>query len=188
MIPSTQPLRGFTLLEMIVSVGLFSIVMLVVSVSYLNLIDLDRQTRSTNQLVSNLSFALESMTRNIRTGTNFACQSPSGPNNTSGTCSCFSFSDPSSKVITYLRKTDGTIGQNTGVSASCLDSTAVSLTDVHVSTNSSTGLLFYVSGVGLADGVQPHVTITLRGSIVISPTRSTTFSIETGAVQRLIDL
>ena len=51
--------RGYTLVELIVSLGLFSMVMLVVTGAYLTLISLDRQARASNQLSATLSFAVE---------------------------------------------------------------------------------------------------------------------------------
>ncbi len=172
---------------MIVSVGIFSVVMLIVTGAYLALIDLDRKARATNQLVASLSFALDSMARAIRTGTAYAC-SP-GPNNTDGTCHQISFTDSNiGQTVTYRLNSNGTIGSCTG-SGACNDSTAIELTDRRIAIGES-DLTFYVQGVGTGDGIQPYVIISVRGKMQSGNTSqaSTTFSVQTSAAQRLPDL
>lgn len=176
------PQRGYTLLEMIVSLGIFSMVMLVVTGAYLTLIKLDREARGTSQLVANLSFAVESMGRGIRTGTEYACNGTAGANCPSGGTS-FSYRDGiSGQTITYRKKTDGSIGQCTG---GCSDATAVPLTDPRIRIDAMT---FYVRGVGVGDGTQPQVTFVIKGSMETNEGVWTNFSIQTGATQRLIEL
>jgi len=173
-----KKLRGFTLIEMIVSVGLFSVVMLVVTAAYLAIITLDKESRSTNELVVNLSFALESIARNVRTGTNYSC---AGAGN--GTCEQLSFINAEGQSITYMRKPDGTIGQCTG--GACTSTTAVGLTDPRIAIES---LTFYVWGVGTGDQTQPQVLMSVRGTMQASATRTVDFTIQTSATQRLLDL
>ncbi|MBY0110746.1 type II secretion system GspH family protein [Patescibacteria group bacterium] len=187
-------MRGYTLLEMIVSVGIFSIVMLIVTGAYLSLLGLDRELRATSSLVTNLSFAVDSMARSIRTGTYYGCGS-TGANpssaGTNGTCDTFSYLDTSlNEKVTYIRKSDGTIGRCTG-GGICNSSNAISLTDPNVQIASSGGLTFYVRGVGTSGGnasVQPQVTFTIRGTMVGISNRTTDFSIQTSATQRLIEI
>lgn len=173
--------RGFTLIEMIVSVGLFSVVMLVVTAAYLAIISLDKESRSTNELVVNLSYALESMARNVRTGTSYSC---AGAGN--GTCEQLSFVDAEGKMVTYLRKIDSAgsaIGQCT--SGACTSGTSVALTDPRISIQS---LTFYVWGVGTGDGTQPQVLMTVHGTMQTSASRTVDFTIQTSATQRALDL
>lgn len=175
--PKSQ-VRGYTLLEMIVSVGIFSIVMLIVTGAYLTLISLDRKARATNQLVSNLSFAIESMTRSIRTGSTYSCN---GAGN--GTCSRFSFVDSQGRTVTYLLKSDGSIGQCT--SGTCVDATAIALTDPKITLSA---LTFYVRGVGTSDTIEPQVTISLRGTLESDPGKTTDFAIQSSATQRFLEI
>jgi prepilin-type N-terminal cleavage/methylation domain-containing protein len=175
------PIRGFTLIEMIVSVGLFSVVMLVVTAAYLAIITLDKESRSTNELVVNLSFALESMARNVRTGTAYSC---AGAGN--GTCEQLSFIDAEGKPVTYVRKVEGvesSIGQC--LSGACTSSSAVGLTDPRITIQS---LTFYVWGVGTGDQTQPQVLMTVRGTMQASVSRTVDFTIQTSATQRVLDL
>lgn len=65
--------KGFTLIEMIVSLGLFSVVVIVAVGSLLTLIGTNEQLQAERSVMTNLSFALDSMVREIRTGTNYYC-------------------------------------------------------------------------------------------------------------------
>lgn len=173
--------RGFTLIEIIVSVGLFSVVMLVASSAYLSIITLDKEGRATNELVANLHFTIESMVRNIRTGVSYSC---AGAGN--GTCSQFSFTDAIGQPTTYLLKDDGTtktIAQC--VSGVCTTATAVPLTDSRVTI---TGLTFNVRGVGGGDGTQPQVLMSITGTMPSANGRTVNFTIQTTAAQRFLEL
>lgn len=64
---------GFTLIEMIVSVAIFSIVATITVGALLILISTNQQLQTEQNIMTNLSFALDSMTREIRTGTNYHC-------------------------------------------------------------------------------------------------------------------
>jgi prepilin-type N-terminal cleavage/methylation domain-containing protein len=75
---------GFTLIEMIVSLGLFSVVVTVAVGALLVLVATNRQLQGEQSVMTNLAFALDSMTREIRTGTRYYCDSAGstgGPNN-----------------------------------------------------------------------------------------------------------
>lgn len=170
--------RGFTLVEIIVSVGLFSVVMLVATSAYLSIITLDKEGRATNELVANLHFTIESMVRNVRTGVSYTC---AGAGN--GTCSQLSFTDASGQPTTYLLKSDGTLGQC--VTGSCTSVTAVSLTDSRITI---TNLLFNVRGVGSGDSVQPQVLMSIQGTMPSSSNRSVNFTLQTTAAQRFLEL
>jgi len=73
---------GFTLIEMIVSLALFSVVVTISVGALLVLIASNQRFQNEQSVMTNLSFALDSMTREIRTGTNYYCASR--PNFTSG--------------------------------------------------------------------------------------------------------
>ena len=64
---------GFTLIEIIVSLALFSVVITIAVGALLILITSNRQLQNEQSVLSNLSFALDSMTREIRTGSNYYC-------------------------------------------------------------------------------------------------------------------
>jgi len=174
-----QKKRGYTLVELIVAVGLFAIIMTLASGAYIVMIDITRQAQDKATGINNLSFALETMTRNIRTGTNYNCNG-SGDCNGAGS---FSFADPNGETITYSIS-GSTIWQKKGSNAPSV------LTDP-LSVNISS-LLFHVSGtapLSAGNHAQPYVTITVSGSVSSGPGKALqSFAVETGAAMRGSDL
>jgi len=60
---------GFTLVELMVSVALFSIVVAISMTAILSVVDANKKAQSMKSVMNNLNFALETMTRSIKTGT-----------------------------------------------------------------------------------------------------------------------
>ena len=190
-----QSQKGFTLLELIVSVALFTIVVTIVMGAYLAIIDLDRRARATNDLVANFNFVVDGMSRSLRTGMHYGCQG--GTNCTTGG-TYISFVDESCRPVTYIRRSDNTVAQCVGTAnasncsatrpsfPSCTDSNSTPLTDPRVQVQNMT---FFTQGVGTSDTLQPRVIFTLTGVITPDP-RSTpiTFTLEGAATQRLIEI
>ena len=73
---------GFTLIEMIVSLGVFSVVVTTAVGAMLVLISTNQQLQSEQSVMTNLAFALDTMTREIRTGYYYYCADR--PNYSSG--------------------------------------------------------------------------------------------------------
>ena len=71
---------GFTIVEMIVSLALFSVVVTVSVGALLVLIASNERFQEEQSVMTNLSFALDSMSREIRTGINYFCDSQTNPN------------------------------------------------------------------------------------------------------------
>jgi len=67
--------KGFTIIEMLVTVGLFTIIITIAVGGFTNAIRTQRQVASLISAQSNVSLALEQMTRAIRTGYLF-CHAP----------------------------------------------------------------------------------------------------------------
>ena len=188
------PARGYTLLELIVSIGLFSMVMLVVMGLYLALISHDRQARATNQLVANLSFGIESMIRNVRTGTHYTGGTTTvnctvAGSGTNGTFTRLTFCDSQDQAMHYRLNSTGTIGQCSGSAVTtCSDATAIPLTDPRITI---TSLSFNVRGVGVTGAnalVQPQVTVSVRGTMETDAGKTASFVIQTSGTQRLLDI
>lgn len=176
---------GFTLVELIVSVGLFTIVVVIAMSAYISLISLDRKARATSDVMTNLSFAVESMSRSIRTGKDYDCGVTGGLSNCPGGANSFRFTDENGQTDTFLLKTDNTVGTclNTGT---CTSGGATTITDPRIRI---TNLTFYTEGAAPGDGIQPRVIFTLTGSVTPDTNSSPiSFTIEGGATQRLIDL
>lgn len=80
----TAKQSGFTLIEMIVSLALFSVVVTVAVGALLMLVSTNDQLQGEQSVMTNLSFALDSMTREIRTGTFYVCASSISANGVFG--------------------------------------------------------------------------------------------------------
>jgi prepilin-type N-terminal cleavage/methylation domain-containing protein len=71
----TTHVEGFTLIEMLVSLALFTIIATTTVGTLLVVIGGNSQSVAEQSAMNNLSFALDSMTREIRTGTEYYCGS-----------------------------------------------------------------------------------------------------------------
>lgn len=80
MVRHTNKQHGFTLIEMIVSLGLFSIVVSVAVGALLMLVSTNQRLQGEQSVMTNLAFALDSMTREIRVGSYYYCDSQSTEN------------------------------------------------------------------------------------------------------------
>lgn len=65
--------QGFTLIEMIVSLGVFAIVVTTAVGALLMLITTNQQLQAEQTIMTNLAFALDTMTREMRTGSHYYC-------------------------------------------------------------------------------------------------------------------
>ena len=162
-------------MELIVAMGLFAVVMLLASGSYLLMIGLNRQAQGIATGIDSLSFAIETMTRNMRTGTDYGCGF-SGGDCPDGKDS-FSFTDTSGATVSYSL-VSGAIQETVGTAVS-------TLTDPSVTVSS---LMFYVVGTGLNDGQQPHATVIVSGVVTYAAGKTESFTIEAGSTMRGIDI
>jgi prepilin-type N-terminal cleavage/methylation domain-containing protein len=85
---------GFTLVEMIVSLAIFSVVVTVSVGALLVLVGTNQRLQGEQEVMTNLSFALDSMTREIRTGSSYYCFSSLVSNELTGTGDLDSELDP----------------------------------------------------------------------------------------------
>lgn len=67
--------KGFTLVEMIVALGIFSIVAVVAIGALAKVINANKKAQTIQAAVSNLSYAMETMSRELRVGRNYQCNS-----------------------------------------------------------------------------------------------------------------
>lgn len=74
--------QGFTLIEMVVSLAIFTTVVGTAVGALLIMVGTNQQLQEEQSVMTNLSFALDSMTREIRTGVHYFCDSR--PNTLSG--------------------------------------------------------------------------------------------------------
>jgi len=173
---------GYTLIELMVSIAIFSIVMLLVTGSYLEMLAVQREAQATATASDNLAFTLESMARSIRTGSHYTCNGGVFPTNCAQGGNSFSFiASDGVTAITYGRASNAIVETT--------DGNQFSLTDPSVSV---TALTFYLVGSApYSDGgdtAQPYVAITISGTVSAGAGKTVPFSIETSAAMRSIDL
>lgn len=168
--------RGFTLIELIISIGLFALVMTLVSGAYILMINLNRQVQGVATGIDNLSFALDEMTRTIRTGSAYLCE---GTTDCLGAVTSFSLTDATGASVTYFLS--GTTLMKTKENAT----SALSDPKVNI-----TSLVFYPKGIQRAgaDYQQARVKIVISGTVQSSPGKTEPFTVETGATMRGTDI
>jgi len=60
--------KGFTLIELMVSISIFTMVAIVALGAIITIIDANRKARTLSTIMNNLNFSVESMTRSVKTG------------------------------------------------------------------------------------------------------------------------
>lgn len=179
---------GFTVVELLVSVFVFFIVVTIAVGSLLAIVDANRRAQSLNGVMNNLQFALESMAREIRTGTHYYCGIGQAIDATRDCTSAsvgvssrvLSFTDQTG-LRTYYTLTEGTLVRDTnfydGVGQVAMSGTDVQITD----------LQFYVDGSSRG-GSQPRVTMVVRGKTTSQPDEEqASFDVQTVITQRIYD-
>lgn len=64
---------GLTLIEVLVSIAIFTIVLTVALGSFVSLIDASSRSRNRSETISSLTFIMNDMARRVRTGYNYDC-------------------------------------------------------------------------------------------------------------------
>ncbi len=177
---------GFTLIEMLIATAIFAVIMVMAVGSLLSIIDANREAQAKKTVVNNLHFALENMTRNIRTGSRFHCDatgvaagqplSPRDCANAPATSVAFVAKGGELIVYQYVAATETIERAIEGG-----DSVPITAPEVKVKQ-----LRFFVAG---AEGAgQPRILIVLNGSVQGRARTPSDFTVETLVSQRLLDL
>lgn len=187
--------KGFTLIEMIVAVGLFSVVMLVCTVTLLALVGANRKAHALQSVMNNFSIALDGMVRSIRMGSDYHCGSGdiTAPQPCEGGDTRLAFKpycegscDSQNRWI-YVYDAGGTFcGQGRLCKSKDNGGSYYAVTADDVDIDDFT---FYVLGTTAGDTVQPKVVVTVSGTAgAVDVKTQTTFSIQATAVQRILDI
>lgn len=173
--------KGFTLVETLVSLGIFVSVM-VVSVSSLIIVNnAALRAQQMRTLLDNMNFAIDSMVRTIRTAEAVGCGAtpdagdcPIG-SGVKGTMLYVKSTLGQEEDIVY-RLQNGIIQKRIGNTANWIDMTAG---DIQISS-----LDFYVTGSTLGDGVQPFVRLFVEGNAQAKNGQNTPLVFQTAVTLR----
>lgn len=169
--------KGFTLVEMIVAVFIFTIVMLVATGALISIVEANRKAQSVKSVMNNLNFSLDSMTRAIRVGNTYDCGIATCASDGSD---AFTFISTDGEEIEYrYNETDQSIERSIDGGLSYQTLTAPEV-DVEF-------LRFYVRGEVVGDNEQPRVLIVVKGVAGTDDRTRTEFSLETMVTQRFLD-
>ena len=154
---------GFTLVELIVALGLFAMVAVISLDALLAVSYAQKEAIAGQNNFDNIRFSLEAMTKEIKAGEDFDCnQGTAGLNNCeypSGGRSTLAFSNDQGVQVTYLL-TSGQLVRRT-TTGPC--STAPSFCPITAKSVQISRLLFFLSGAPLADSEQPRITVVMEG-------------------------
>ncbi len=177
-------LMGFTLVEMIVSIGLFTVVLFVSSSAFLSVLNADRKSRATRIAMDNLNLSLEDMSRSIKTGYRYDCGLSGAPTDcgVAAAASQFNFYGQDGAPVTYTRVGTG-ITRQTGSGQPLI----VTAPEIEI-----TNLQFVVGGTAVGPSLggtnvaQPYVVILVNGKT--KGTVISSFKIQTMVTQRAYDI
>lgn len=171
-----QKNSGFTLIELMVATSLFIVIMLSAMGSLFMLLDESKNSRALRVAMENVNFAMDSMTRSIRMGTDYYC------NGVSASCingSEISFVPQTRDIgprITYEfdsfnRTINRYDGEATGVPIISPE-VKIDLLNFNIKIPTSSNSL-----------IQPRVYITIKGTVLVKGV-PTSFALQTLASQR----
>ena len=175
--------QGFSLIELLVSVALFTVVMTVSVGTLLALVNANQKAQSMKSVVNNLNFALDSMSRTIRTGRTYHCTDtisgtlPMTTADCAGGAKGLVLTDDHGNRLAY-RYINAGIERNNGTGG------WVELTAPEVVIDD---MRFYVTGSTAGDGMQPMVTLSIRGHAGTKDATQSAFNVETTVTQRVLD-
>ena len=169
--------RAFTLIEMMVSITIFTIIATIGTGALLVLSDAYGKAQAEKDAVEALGFVLESISREIKIGTNYSCDSGTTTNCASGDNEIYFDSFGNRGRFSYYlqnniiyRNAAGVVQPMTSINQVRIDS-----------------LTFRVTGVGIFGEnpqQQPFVLINVGGTILVN---GDTFDIQTSVSQRTLE-
>lgn len=185
---SKNKIAGYTIIETLIAVSIFLIIITAGMSSLLTASSAHQKSQDTRSVLDSLTFIMEEVSRNLRTGYDFSCTS--GTNQFCGTIIFENaFGDPMNSGDNWGYKVESSDGgatynisksTNNGASWVQLNQTEVKLSNV-----SGFSILGPASPPG--DTQQPLITVKLSGTITYRSI-TTPFSLQTSVSQRLIDI
>jgi type II secretory pathway pseudopilin PulG len=192
---------GYTIIETMISVSLFTIIVTIALGSLLNANLLHKKSQNMRSIMDNLNFVMEDMSRNLRVGYNYRCITNTtdlssvnvGEVKSGSDCGGIAFTEVvTGTTYVYYVSADGKIFKSTQTPYDTLppnpSSPYIQLTpdEIDVSSDSSFTVVGAESPL-VGNTEQPYVTIKLVGSISTSNGGTSPFSLQTSVSQRKLD-
>ncbi len=187
--------RGFTLIEILVSVAIFTVVMTIALGALLAISASDAKVETLKSVTDNLNFAIDDMSRALRTGTGWGCGTTPGSTCPTGANEIVFTSSAGMTTYYQLDSSSSACGQ-TAPNIGCIEVGTVQnniltwspLTSPDVIINNLSGsgsYVFYV--IGTPGSVQSRVVITISGYATVSATQQSSFYMQTSVTQRFYE-
>ena len=176
---------GFTLIELMVATSIFVVIMLASMGSLFTLLDASKNSRALRTAMDNVNFAMESMTRSIRMGTNYYC----GTFNSTDLSSTLDCPD-GGILISFVPQPQNSTPANSRIGYQVSGETLK-----RYDSNNTNGvpmvspevkiktLKFFVNGSASNDNTQASVYIIMKGTVLVKGV-ATSFALQTMASQR----
>ncbi len=181
---------GYSLIEVLVAISVFTIIMTISMGSILSIFDANKKSKNLQTVMDNLNLAVESMTRSIRFGTAYHCDITVLPLSSTRDCNTgatsISFTDASGRSVSYSTTSTQIYRSINGGSSYAMTSSDVIITN----------LTFYVVGSAPyssgSNTQQPEVIMVMKGYVGVQTNartidRSSTFTLETTVSERNFD-
>jgi prepilin-type N-terminal cleavage/methylation domain-containing protein len=174
--------KGFTLVELLVSISMFLVIMTISVGSIVGIFDANRKSKTLKTAITNLNLAVESMSKEMRFGTRYHCDSAGAGVTTPLSCPSFggtymSFLSSDNIQITYRRF--GTAIEKQVGAGGYIEVTAPEII--------IDNLTFYTRDAeSPPDLLQPEVVIMIKSHAGTDKSR-TDFTLETFVSQRVLD-
>jgi type II secretory pathway pseudopilin PulG len=189
--------KGFSLIEVLVSLSIFIVVITMAIGSLMALIGANARTQNMQTVMTNLSYTLDSMTRELRTGTDYFC-SASGTNLPSAGSTQQNCAPPAGgKAISFNeggRSLTGSAASrrvgyrvaNGAIERRLANGNWLPMTAPEVTVES---MRIFVTGTSRTDTLSPTVTLYIEGYAGDDQDDTQArFDIQTSIVQQLLDI
>ncbi len=183
-------IKGFTLIEVMVSSSIFIIVMLMVSGAVASIVSANRKSINLRSSLDNLDVTLQDLTRTIGFGKNYHCSNTQPPSLTlpldcPGGSSSITVQGQDGSFYTYYLSGNKIIKSTLGGASADLTTPDMSITALNFVVSGSQPLSAGFS-CAASDCYQPRVLITISGTVGNDKNKSS-FNLETLVTQRLFD-
>ena len=170
---------GFTIFEMIVAVGIFTVVVIITVSSMLTLTASERKAITLQNTQDNVRFAIEAMAKEMRTGENFPSDCVLG-------CVAINYRTARGETVYYRFNQTSNVIEKASSGGGCApfpDACYFPFTATEVTIEN---LVFYVTGIG-NDNLQPKVTIVVETTTPGVERTTSRLHLQTTVAQRRLD-